>query len=104
MASARQRELARLLIDAGADAVVGSHPHVMQDTEAYRGKPIIYSLGNFVFDGFSAAVNNTGAILWLDITARGVKHWHISTVRIDREGTPHPARQVVDMVDDRLPK
>ncbi len=104
VASARQRELARLLIDAGADAVVGSHPHVMQDTEIYRGKPIIYSLGNFVFDGFSAAVNNTGAILWLDITVRGVKHWHISTVRIDREGTPHPARQVVELVDDRLPK
>ena len=50
--SARQRRLARLMIDAGADAVVGGHPHVTQGDESYAGKPIIYSLGNFVFDGF----------------------------------------------------
>ncbi|MDB5920493.1 MAG: poly-gamma-glutamate biosynthesis protein, partial [Massilia sp.] len=60
LASERQRQLARLMIDAGADAVVGGHPHVTQDVEQYRGKPIIYSLGNFVFDGFSSLDNNTG--------------------------------------------
>jgi hypothetical protein len=53
LANPRQRTLARLMIDAGADAVIGSHPHVTQDVETYRGKPIVYSLGNFVFDGFS---------------------------------------------------
>src|SRR5471030_90102 len=62
-ASQRQRQLARVMIDAGADAVVGGHPHVTQDVEQYKGKPIIYSLGNFLFDGFSDAVNNTGWIL-----------------------------------------
>lgn len=45
-----QRTLARRLIDAGADAVVGSHPHITQTVDIYRGRPIIYSLGNFVFD------------------------------------------------------
>jgi len=60
LASPRQRRLARLMIDAGADAVVGSHPHVVQDTEEYRGRPIVYSLGNFVFDRFSEDVANTG--------------------------------------------
>jgi hypothetical protein len=48
----RQRSLARRLIDEGASLVVGSHPHVTQGAEIYRGKPIVYSLGNFVFDGF----------------------------------------------------
>lgn len=36
-------------IDAGADLVIGSHPHVLQPVEYYNGKPIVYSLGNFVF-------------------------------------------------------
>ena len=44
----RQRQLARLMIDNGADVVVGGHPHVTQGTEMYRGKLIVYSLGNCV--------------------------------------------------------
>ncbi|MEY8337250.1 CapA family protein [Lachnospiraceae bacterium 62-35] len=44
-----QRTLGRQYIDAGADMVIGSHPHVLQGIEYYKGKPIIYSLGNFVF-------------------------------------------------------
>ncbi len=44
-----QRNMGRQYIDAGADLVVGSHPHVLQEIETYAGKPIAYSLGNFVF-------------------------------------------------------
>jgi len=44
-----QKNIARMLIDAGADLVVGSHPHVVQGLEFYKGKLIAYSLGNFVF-------------------------------------------------------
>lgn len=44
-----QRSLGRQYIEAGADLVVGSHPHVLQGIEYYQGKPIVYSLGNFVF-------------------------------------------------------
>lgn len=44
-----QRQLAKEYIDAGADIVIGSHPHVLQGIEYYNGKPIIYSLGNFIF-------------------------------------------------------
>lgn len=44
-----QRSLGQSYIDAGADLVVGSHPHVLQGIEYYKNKPIIYSLGNFVF-------------------------------------------------------
>jgi len=45
-----QVKLARKMIDAGADAVVGAHPHIPQTVDWYRGKPIVYSLGNFVFN------------------------------------------------------
>jgi poly-gamma-glutamate capsule biosynthesis protein CapA/YwtB (metallophosphatase superfamily) len=48
--TARQRELAHAAIDAGAEVVLGSHPHVLQRVERYRGGVIAYSLGNFVFD------------------------------------------------------
>lgn len=44
-----QKVMARQYIDAGADAVIGSHPHVMQGIETYKGKLIAYSLGNYIF-------------------------------------------------------
>ena len=44
-----QKSLARQYIDAGADAVIGAHPHVLQGIEYYQEKPIFYSLGNFIF-------------------------------------------------------
>jgi poly-gamma-glutamate synthesis protein (capsule biosynthesis protein) len=46
----RQRKEACQLIDAGTDIIIGHHPHVLQKEEIYKGKPIFYSLGNFVFD------------------------------------------------------
>ena len=46
----QQVELARRMIDAGADLVVGTHPHVVQPVEEYNGRWIAYSLGNFIFD------------------------------------------------------
>lgn len=47
----RQRELARLCIDNGADLILGHHPHVLQPVETYKGKPIAYSMGGFIWDG-----------------------------------------------------
>lgn len=45
-----QRELAQIMIDAGADLIVGGHPHVAQGIEVIDGVPVVYSLGNFIFD------------------------------------------------------
>ncbi len=45
-----QKTLARQYIEAGADAVIGCHPHVLQGLEFYQGKPIVYSLGNYWFN------------------------------------------------------
>lgn len=91
LANDRQRELARLMIKAGADAVVGTHPHVVQDIEWYQGRPIVYSLGNFIFDGFDDIDNNTGWVLRLDLARDGVRDLRIQVARIDKQGTPHPA-------------
>jgi len=44
-----QKRMARTVIDLGADAVNGHHPHVAQGVEIYKGRPILYSLGNFTF-------------------------------------------------------
>lgn len=44
-----QSELAHAYIDAGADLVIGGHPHVLQGLESYKGKWIAYSIGNFIF-------------------------------------------------------
>lgn len=87
----RQRKLARLMIDAGADAVVGGHPHVTQGTETYRGKPIIYSLGNFVFDGFDLPAAKVGWLLKMTVDRGGVVSWQTVEALIDAEGVPHPA-------------
>jgi poly-gamma-glutamate synthesis protein (capsule biosynthesis protein) len=46
----RQVALAHKCVDAGADLVLGCHPHVLQTVEEYKGKPIVYSMGGFVFD------------------------------------------------------
>ena len=49
-----QTTLGRLAIDLGADLVCGHHPHVLQGVEEYKGKNIVYSLGNFCFGGNSS--------------------------------------------------
>lgn len=46
-----QRNVGRFAIDAGADGVLGHHPHVIQGIETYKGKEIVYSMGNFCFGG-----------------------------------------------------
>ncbi len=47
-----QERLADVLIDFGADAIIGHHPHVVEDIGVYKGVPIFYSLGNFIFDQY----------------------------------------------------
>jgi poly-gamma-glutamate capsule biosynthesis protein CapA/YwtB (metallophosphatase superfamily) len=88
----RQRELAHALIDAGADAVIGSHPHSTQGVEIYRGKPIVYSLGNFIFDLFDQEANRLGWMVRLELDGRGVVRWETVSVRIDQDGTPRVDR------------
>lgn len=89
--SPRLRAFARRLIDAGADMVVGGHPHVTQGADVYKGKPIIYSLGNFLFNSFETEATTTGWVLSADIGADGVRSWRTYVARLDKDGVPHPA-------------
>ncbi|WP_163103342.1 CapA family protein [Peribacillus alkalitolerans] len=62
-----QRDWARKMIDSGADAIIGSHPHVLQGFEYYKGKPIAYSLGNFLFPDYVKGATAQTGLLHLDI-------------------------------------
>lgn len=63
-----QKRLGRALIDAGADMVIGHHPHVVEEVEHYKDGWIAYSLGNFVFDqNFS---EDTSKGLLLEVTTK----------------------------------
>ena len=95
-ANPRQRALARRMIDAGADAVIGGHPHQVQDTDVYKGKPIFYSLGNFVFEGFTDKVNNIGWALRMEVSKTGVTSWQLHTAHIDGQGVPRNAKRVIN--------
>lgn len=85
-----QQALARRLIDAGADAVIGSHPHVTQTIEWYRDRPIVYSLGNFVFDYFPTDPPRwTGWILKLVYGEGARPTLETVAVELDAAGLPH---------------
>lgn len=82
---ASQRWFAHTLIDAGVDAVIGHHPHVLQGIERYRSGVIAYSLGNFVFGGNSRSSYETG-VFEITLSGRnatyrfvpvGVRNWHL---------------------------
>lgn len=68
-----QRDLARVAIDAGADAVIGTHPHVLQSMDVYRGKLIAYSLGNFAFGGNTNPADKRTVVLQTRLTVAGGK-------------------------------
>jgi len=78
--SAQQERLARAWIDAGADMVIGSHPHVIQDAEIYRGKPIIYSLGNLLFDQDWSVPTQQGMLIGGAFTDKGVELFGLPVV------------------------
>jgi poly-gamma-glutamate synthesis protein (capsule biosynthesis protein) len=96
----RQKTLARLMIDAGADAVIGGHPHVTEGAEYYKGHLIAYCLGNFVFDDFMdvrpALVEPTrrGWVLRLTMNKKGLVAWDTLTSRTDDQGVPRPLKGV----------
>lgn len=86
--NATQVDLARALVDAGATAVVGGHPHVLQPVRRYRGAIVAYSLGNFVFSS-SAPSTRTSMILRLGLLPDGGAL--VGTVPVRIEGVvPRP--------------
>ncbi|MBB4661891.1 CapA family protein [Conexibacter arvalis] len=78
-----QQAFAAAAFDAGATAVIGGHPHVLQPLRRVSGNRVVaWSLGNFVFASFRASTVRTG-ILHLDLSARGVERTRFQRARID---------------------
>lgn len=67
----KQKEMGRKLIDYGVDLVYGNHPHVLQEVEIYEGKPIYYSLGNFLFIDYKSAKDPDGVMVKVNLTKDG---------------------------------
>lgn len=70
-ANSSQRDLARKMIDSGADLIIGHHPHVIQDYENYNGSYIFYSLGNFIFDQYFSPETQEGLAVSIELKADG---------------------------------
>ena len=77
-----QMTLGRLAIDEGADLVCGHHPHVLQGIESYKGKNIVYSLGNFCFGGNSSPSDMDTMIFQqtFTITSNGVQADNVTNI------------------------
>ena len=75
----RQRLEAHRLVDAGADILVCHHTHTLQTIEDYRGHPIYYSLGNYIFDQLRP-LNSRAAVVSLHITKDGLQ---VETIPIE---------------------
>ena len=75
-----QQETGRLAVDSGADLVLGHHSHTPQGIEIYKGKPIVYSLGNFLFYPFSNHICNESYIIKVRIGKQGVEKIHLLPV------------------------
>lgn len=68
--SESQQEKAHQFIDAGADVVFGSHPHVIEEKEIYQGKAIYYSLGNAIFDQYFSLETKQGLAVQMSIDTK----------------------------------
>ncbi len=88
VANARQRQLARLMVEAGADAVIGGHPHVTQDIEYIQGKPVIYSVGNFVMKETDNDNQRKGWVLRLVLDKQGVRQMDTRVAKLRMDGIP----------------
>jgi poly-gamma-glutamate synthesis protein (capsule biosynthesis protein) len=87
-----QRRVGRRLVDAGADLVVGAHPHWVQGMERYRGAVIAYSLGNFVFDMDFMDQTMEGVALTVSFRGDRLRGIELTPYRLDSRFAPRPVR------------
>lgn len=76
LSTTAQRDLYHFMIDQGVTAVIGHHPHVVEEVEVYKGKPIVYSLGNFIFDQYFSKDTQEGLSVGLVLADGKAKELH----------------------------
>lgn len=81
-----QRSIGHHLIDAGADIVIGTHPHVLQEVEKYKEGIIFYSLGNFIFDD-GDSFSRDSVMVQLSLDKKGEASFSLYPLRIN-DGVP----------------
>lgn len=86
-----QKDLAHAFIDAGAEIVIGSHPHVVQEHERYAGKHIYYSLGNLVFDQYWEEAVRSGLMIAVTFSRSGVETIEEIPVTLERDRSTCPS-------------
>ena len=79
-----QREFGQWFVDNGADAVIGHHPHVVQEMEVYKEKPIFYSLGNFIFDQYFSKETQEGLSVKISISEKKLSSIEILPFRSEK--------------------
>ena len=84
--SRAQIAFAHAAVDAGANLVIGHHPHVIQTEECYRNGLIFYSLGNFVFDQYQRETTQRGEIVEISFLGREILATHRMFVKITPTG------------------
>ena len=84
-ANRKQENLAKKMIDSGADLIIGHHPHVIQNYEIYKDKPIFYSLGNFIFDQYFSKETQEG--LAISIKLEGDNKIYKEVYKIKTKGS-----------------
>jgi AmmeMemoRadiSam system protein B len=87
----KQITFARAMIDAGADMVVGHHPHWVQKVEEYNGSPIVYSLGNLVFDQMWSLETQQGVLAKVVFDGSTLLRVEFTPIRIHDFGQPRVA-------------
>ncbi len=87
-----QELLAKKFIAAGADVIVGGHPHAVQDIGIIEGKPVFWSLGNFIFDQYFSKETMEGLVLRMDFAKSNEGKIEVSTdlipIAIGRDSRP----------------
>lgn len=87
-----QREIGHELVDAGADLVIGTHPHVIEPVEIYKNKAIFYSLGNFIFDQDFSLATRQGLAVQMELGADKVTYGLIP-IEMYRNKLSFPSKQ-----------
>ncbi len=97
--SIAQTDAAQMFVDAGADLIVGAHPHVIEPIGSIDGTPVAYSLGNFVFDQDWSAATKEGLLLTVTITDASVTIVPTPVTVTNRQPTVMTGPRVQEILD-----
>lgn len=96
-----QETQAHILIDAGADLIIGAHPHVVEPIEIYKGKAIFYSLGNFIFDQNFSTPTKLGLAVRMELDKENLT-FHLIGLEINRNKLSFPEKDAYQARTDIL--